>query len=232
MKTNEVFLEDYEVTAVRFVLSIAKMKIEDLQDEIRSQLERGAVGVNEDAEEKLEIYNGFVVVAGKALKRIGIEPIDSHDNNLFCPNCNAQVNLDANFCIECGKKLKNDASPELIENNTEFEYFSPKGTLDDFKKDMGILQKFAQETTKMIDSTTILLAKDENLDDNLNTNLLKIKNEINIKKKELNSKLKVLNSDLIFINILKDENDPQLIKIDINIDEEELMRYVEFYKTQ
>jgi len=148
----------------------------------------------------------------------------------LCPNCGIENPSQAKFCIGCGNKLKNDLSNKLIEKNTKFEQFNPKGTLDDFKNDIDILSEFAKETTKMINSKSILLAKDENLDANLNSNLQEIENKINVQKKELDSKLKVLSTDIIFINFSKDKNDPQLIKFDISIDEAELNKYVEFYK--
>jgi hypothetical protein len=169
---------------------------------------------------------------------------ENEENNIFCLNCGKKLRSENNscsncgidnpqnakFCVGCGKKLNNDRSPELNIKNFQAKQFSPNGTLDDFKNDMDILSKFAQETTKMINSKSILLTKDENLETNLNSNLKEIKNKINNQKKELDSKLKVLSSDIIFINFSKDENDPQLIKFDININEAELNKYVEFYK--
>ena len=118
-----------------------------------------------------------------------------------------------------------------MEKNVKYN-FSPKGSLDDFKNDMDMIQKFADKTTKMVNSTTLRLNKDENLETNLNNNLQKIQNKINIEEDKLNGKLKVLSTDLIYMKFSKDKNNPQLIRFNISIDEDELMKYVEFYKNQ
>lgn len=151
------------------------------------------------------------------------------ENNL-CPNCGVVNPSESKFCIKCGKNLKNDTNHEVIKKKREVEKFNPKGTINDFKNDMDILSKFAQETTKMINKTSIRLPNDENLDINFNSKLQDIKNKIEIQKKELDRKLKVLSTDIIFIKFSKDVNDPQLIKFNISIDEAELNKYVEFYK--
>ena len=170
---------------------------------------------------------------------------ENEESNIFCFNCGEKLKTTANlcpkcgvvnssqakFCIGCGMKLKKDPNSELMEKNVKYN-FSPKGSLDDFKNDMDMIQKFADKTTKMVNSTTLRLNKDENLETNLNNNLQKIQNKINIEEDKLNGKLKVLSTDLIYMKFSKDKNDPQLIRFNISIDEDELMKYVEFYKYQ
>jgi ribosomal protein L40E len=170
---------------------------------------------------------------------------ENEENNIFCLNCGEKLKTEINlclkcgvvnpsrakFCIECGMKLKTDSNSQLLEKNVNYD-FSPEGSLDDFRNDIDMMQKFADETTKMVNITTIRLNKDENLETNLNNNLQEIQNKINLKENQLNTKLKVLNTDLIYMKFSKDKNDPQLIRFNISIDEGELMKYVEFYKNQ
>jgi len=133
--------------------------------------------------------------------------------------------------LECGSNLSESPS-QSTEKSTESKPFNPQGTLNDFRSDIDLLQKFASETTAMINSKTISVSKDENLDATTNSKIIAIENKINLRKKDLDSKLKVLSSDLIIVILVKDENNPYSFTFNINVDEDELNRYLEFYKNK
>ena len=141
----------------------------------------------------------------------------------------AQLNLkvDLFFINHSERKINNIISSYPILNKE----FKPNGTLNDFRLDFEILEKFAQEITEMV-NRAISLPDDKNLDSKLNFELKKIQDEINKRKEEINSKLTVLNSDLILIDLKKDKENPYSFTFITNVDEVELNKYVEFYKNQ
>lgn len=151
--------------------------------------------------------------------------------NIPCPNCGAENPTEAKFCLECGNNL-NELYSQSTKKSTESKPFNPEGTLNDFKSDIDLLKKFAGETTAMINSKTISVPKDENVDASINSKIIEIEDEINVRKKDLDLKLKVLSSDLIIVILVKDENNPYSFTFNINVDEDELNRYLEFYKNK
>ena len=143
----------------------------------------------------------------------------------ICPECGAENPIDAKFCMECGENL-------VSTRNTQSKPFAPEGTLNDFKSDLELLDKFKDDLSELIDSKTISVPRDENAESKINLKVKEVEDEINTRKKELDSKLKVLNSDLIIILLQKDEKDPYQFNFKISLDEPELNRYLEFYKNK
>ena len=143
----------------------------------------------------------------------------------ICPECGVENPIDAKFCMECGNNLEST-------QNIQSKPFNPTGTLNDFKSDLELLDKFKDEISELIDSKTINVPRDENAEYKINLQVKEVEDEINTRKKDLDSKLKVLNSNLIIIGLKKDEKDPYKFTFQINLDQEELNRYVEFYRNE
>jgi hypothetical protein len=172
----------------------------------------------------------------------------------ICPQCKCQNPIKAKFCINCGNQIKNKRKTVsclncgtdnlfetkfcvecgiLINKNSDLKTdFNPQGSLEDFRSDLDLLQKFVAETTHFIDNSKIKIHKGDQMESEINLKLEEIQTEINDNKKILDSKLKVLNSDIILIDLIPDENSPIEFKIVLSSDEAKLNKFVDFYKSK
>ena len=136
---------------------------------------------------------------------------------MFCPECGDENVDEANFCQNCGKKLPHqDPNNENSESNI-FEI--PKGSVEDFKSDLDLLQKSTPELIKYIDNYNINSSEDA---------LENLKADLEEKKAKIGAQLKVVDIDILKIDYVEDNS--KNIRVILNADEEKLQKYVDYYK--